>query len=354
MQNRYSKIVSREMKEAVVEIYGFLGEKVNGDYLASEINYLSKETDIITLRINSLGGNLTQALSVIGAIIGSKAIITGVVEGIAGSAAAFIALSCRRVRMNDFARLMLHAPYYVDDKGEERKDLNADEKAALENFRGIISDLLSRRGKSKKEIGAILEKDTWYTATEAKEQGFIDEIIDTGMAAAASGLSIEKLVAFAVDKTLPTNTDMKKIAAKLGLPDTADEQAILVALDAKETALADSRKKLVDAVIAAGRKSGVVNDTNAASMAKVGNTDLDLLVELVIRPADTADNTRLSDVIAQVNQTLEKIKGGGNDEKNWDWFQKNDQEALAEMKVKEPDRFKRLYKEYWGQDYSGK
>ncbi|OGX23338.1 MAG: hypothetical protein A3K54_00025 [Omnitrophica WOR_2 bacterium RBG_13_44_8] len=352
METKYSKIVGREIREAVVEIYGIIGEKVNGDYLASELNYLSKESDMITLRINSFGGNLTQGLSIISAIVGSKAQVTSIIEGIAGSMSAVIALSCGRVKMNDFARLMLHAPFFVDDEGKEIKDLTPDDQAALTNMKGILTDLLSRRGKSKKDISVILEKDTWYTAKEAKEQGFIDEIIDTGVAAAASGLSIKKLVAFVNENFLPTNTDMKKIAAKLGLPDTADEQAIITAIDQKETALADSKKKLVDAVLAIGKKNLLVNDTNLASMTRLGNTDLDLLVDLVVKPVDKADNTRLSDVIAQVNQTLEGMKDKTKtDEKDWDWYQKNDREALAEMKVKDIEKFKRLYHGYWGQEY---
>jgi ATP-dependent protease ClpP protease subunit len=349
MEIRFSKIVAREIKEAVIEVYGLIGDKVNGDYLASEINYLGKTTDVITLKINSFGGNLIQGLSVIGAIVASPSRTISIIEGIAGSMSGIIALSCSRVKMNDFARLMLHAPYFVDEKGEEVKDLSEDDKTALENMKGILTQLLTRRGKSKTEVEAILKKDTWYTAQEALTEGFIDEIIDTGVdQSVAAKLSLEKLVAFANDKNLPTNTDMKKIAAKLGLPDTADEQAILTALDAKETALADSRKKLVDAVIAAGRKSGAVNDTNAASMTRLGNTDLDLLVDLVVKPIDKADNTRLSDVIAQVNQTLGEMKEGKKETKTWNDYSK---EELEEKKANDLVGFKKLYKEYWGQEY---
>lgn len=250
--------------------------------------------------------------------------------------------------MNDYARLMLHAPFFVDDNGDARTDLNDDEKSTIKNFRDQLTDLLSRRGKSKKDISAILEKDTWYTAQEALAAGFIDEIIDTGVSNLTSGMSIEKLVAFVNEKALTINTDMKKIAAKLGLPESSDEQAILTAIDQKETSLADTRKKLVDAVIAAGKKSGTVNDSNVASMTKLGNADLDLLVDLVIRPVEKEDKTRLSDILAKVDEVLAGKEPGKKDEKDWDWYQKNDPIGLQKMKISDKGKYQKLYDAYWG------
>lgn len=141
---------------------------------------------------------------------------------------------------------------------------------------------------------------------------------------------------------------MKKIAAKLGLPEASAEEAIIAAIDKKEQDLADARKALVDAVIAAGKKSGIVNDTNVASMEKLGATDLNLLVDLVIKPGNQADNTRISEVIAKMNDIITGKKEDVKDEKNWDWYQKNDPQALAVMKNKEPEKYDKLYKEFWG------
>jgi ATP-dependent protease ClpP protease subunit len=354
MEIRYSKIVGRNIQEATVEIYGSIGEKVQGDYLATEINYQDKNVDNMVFRINSMGGSFIQGLSIISAITGAKSKTTAIIEGIAGSMAGFIALACTHVAMNDFARLMLHAPYYRDDENNKVNVLTPEEQTALASLKGIVVDLLTRRGKSKKEITAILEKDTWYTAEEALAEGFIDEIIDTGVAKAAAGLSIEKIAALATaefveKKFINTNTDtMKKIAAKLGLPETADELAIVAALDQKDTNVAAATTKLIDSVIAAGRKSGTVTDKNEANMRKLAKADLDLCIDLVMKPAEAADNTRLSDVIAKINEAFEKKEV--KDEKNWDWYQKNDVVALQEMKITDKTRYAKLYKEYWGKE----
>ncbi len=369
MEIKYSKIVARDVKEAVIEIYGHIGDKVNGDYLASEINYLGKSVDVITLRINSEGGNVLKGLSIIGAIIASPAKTIAIIEGVACSMAGVIALSCKRVKMNDYARIMLHAPYQIDKDGNQITKLSKEDKASISHMTGMLTDLLSRRGKSKEDITKILKTDSWYTAKDALKEGFIDEVIDTGVADAAAELTVEKLVAFASEATgnphsdnngnpqgelnkedsLIINTDMKKIAAKLGLPEASAEDAIIAAIDKKEQDLADATKALVNAVIAAGKKIGVVNDTNLASMEKLGATDLNLLVELVIKPGKPEDNTRLSDVIARVDAAIAKIDGKETkDEKKLNEYS---QTELTEMKASDLPRFKKLYKEYWGQEW---
>lgn len=353
METRYSKVVARELKEAMVEIYGLIGDKVNGDYLASEINYLGTTADVIIFRINSMGGNVVQGLSVIGSIIASPAKTIAVIEGIAGSMSSVIAMSCKRVKMNDFARLMFHSPYFADDNGDKVNDLSENEKAAVKSFRTQMAELLTRRGKSPEEIDTILKKDTWYTAEEALAAGFIDEIIDTGVSKAAAKLSIEKLVAFVNDKYLTKKVEMKEIAAKLHLPENSDTQAIIAAIDQKEVSLANAGRKLIEAVIAAGKKSGTVNEKNLAAMTKLGEADVNLLIDLVVKPAEASDNVRMSDVVAKVNELLGDNKTEARDQKGWDWYQKNDPEALAAMKVNDLPKFKKMYKEYWGQEFEG-
>ena len=355
MKIKYSKVVAREVKEACFQMYGFIGEGIDGDSLAKEITYQDQYNDNIVFRLNSLGGSFTQGLSVISAITAAKSETIGVIEGIAASMAAYIALACKQVKMNDYARIMLHAPYFLDSNGKKITNLTADETAALESMKGICVDLLSRRGKSKEEIATILEKDTWYTAEEAFREGFIDEKIDTGVATSTATLSIDKLVAFANAKAkgeedlLSTNTDkMKKIAAKVGLPETADESAIIAAIDLKDTNLEASRTKLVDSVIAAGKISGTVTDKNEAQMRKVAVADLDLFIDLVMKPAAVADTTRLSEAIAKLAD-LGKATGSKT-EKDWDWYQKNAVAELKDMKIRDLPKYKKLYKEYWGSD----
>ena len=107
MDLRYTKIVGREKRKAEMLLYGIIGEKIDGDYFAQELNWLGREYDEITIRINSFGGDFNQGLSIVSEIRASKAFIITVVEGVAASMAGVIALAGDERRMNDYARIML-------------------------------------------------------------------------------------------------------------------------------------------------------------------------------------------------------------------------------------------------------
>ncbi len=124
MDLRYTKIVDREKKQAEMQLYGVIGEKVDGDYFAQELRWLGREFDEINIRINSMGGDLVQGLSIVGEMKASKAYIITTIEGVAASMAAVIALSADERRMNDYARMMLHLAYFVDEKGNKIEKLS--------------------------------------------------------------------------------------------------------------------------------------------------------------------------------------------------------------------------------------
>lgn len=65
MELRTKHIINREKREITFLIYGVIGEKVDGDYLARELSWVDREYDVVTLRINSDGGYVTQGLSIV-------------------------------------------------------------------------------------------------------------------------------------------------------------------------------------------------------------------------------------------------------------------------------------------------
>ena len=357
MEHKYSKITARDLREASVCIYGTIGDDINGDQLAHELNDLSRESDAIIIKINSLGGGVVNSLSVIGSIIGSSALTTSVIEGIAGSSSAVIALSCRRVKMNDYARLMIHSPFYQDDEGNKRTNLSPDEQGALDNMKGILVDLLSRRGKSKDEINSILKKDTWYTAQQAKEEGFIDEIINTGVASMAASLSLDKLVAFAIINNSPTEKTMKKLFALLKLGDDANEAEAYSAVNKlveKVTDLESTNQNLQNEITAfknadKENKASKIKDMvdKAIIDRKILEKDRTNYTSLAEKDFDSTKSILdsmpvMSKLTDSTNQPVDKYK-----DKSWDELDKMGN-VLAEIKVKDPARFKELYKEKFG------
>ncbi len=77
--------------------------------------------------------------------------------------------------MNDGALFMVHnaSGLAYGDKQVMRDTADLLQKVEL----AIIKDYTDKTGKTDDEIVALMTAETWMTATEAKENGFIDNII---------------------------------------------------------------------------------------------------------------------------------------------------------------------------------
>lgn len=70
------------------------------------------EQDLVVLNINSGGGHLDSAISIIDALRNTRANTLAWISGSAYSAAGLIALSCQNVEVGEFATLMCHNSQY--------------------------------------------------------------------------------------------------------------------------------------------------------------------------------------------------------------------------------------------------
>ena len=344
MELKFAKIVNREKKQVEMFLYGTIGEPegVNGHWFAREMNWLAKEYDEIKVRINSNGGNITEGLSIVSEMMASPAYIVAQVDGIAASMAAVILAAADRVTMNDYAKIMIHSPYYVDEDGNAIKDLNAKDKKSLAMAKQTLGELLGKRGITAEAVAGMMKTDTWYTSAEAQTAGLVDEVIVTGRKELAAVEPL-RLVAMIEKESFTKNNKMEKIIAKLGLPEGSTEDAVVAAIE-KLGAPADSTKVLVDKMVEAGKKNGRITEQNEARVRKLAETDMEMFAEFIgfeAKPAD--DGVRLSEVIAELKKGQGPVAGT---EKDFDWYQKNDPEALAKLEVKEPEKFKKLLDAY--------
>lgn len=77
-------------------------------HVLARINDLD-ESDCVELVINSYGGSVDGAVSIINALHRTEAHTVAVLDGIAASAASLIALSCNEIVASNNARLMIHS-----------------------------------------------------------------------------------------------------------------------------------------------------------------------------------------------------------------------------------------------------
>ena len=133
-------IVDAQNKTATIRMYGSIGYEVSGSDMAHAIASMSEseDVDVIQLRINSGGGSVIDGMSIVSAIRSSKAAVHCYVDGIAASMAAVIAVAGDRLLMMDYAKLMIHDPFY-----EGKKDLSPKEKKALDSITDMLCAFVS-------------------------------------------------------------------------------------------------------------------------------------------------------------------------------------------------------------------
>lgn len=127
---------------------------------------------VATIRICSGGGDIFAALA-IGSIVAERG-LTVQIDGLAASAAMLIVASSPHVKAASNSLLMIHQSSVTLWDTYDAADL-AKAQAALAAVESSIVATLSKRCKN---VEPLLQAETWLTATEARDLGFIDELID--------------------------------------------------------------------------------------------------------------------------------------------------------------------------------
>ena len=126
------------------------------------------EQDLVVLNINSGGGHLDSAISIIDALRNTRANTLAWISGSAYSAAGIIALSCQNLEVGEFATLMCHNSQY--GLGGYTTDIK--DRAVFEHK--MISKIMHSVYKhflSVDEVEAVLSNKTiWMDADEIIER----------------------------------------------------------------------------------------------------------------------------------------------------------------------------------------
>lgn len=134
------------------------------------------DVDEITLRINSPGGEVFDAVAIYNALYSHRAKIITRVDGVAASAAGFI------LQAGDVRQMVSNATFHTHP-AQGGVFGSADEieqyLMLLRNVDEIIGSIFAARtGLDEAELNGLLGKDTWLKADDALARGFVDEVID--------------------------------------------------------------------------------------------------------------------------------------------------------------------------------
>lgn len=167
--------------EATIWLYDIIDEwyGVDPGQLCQEIAAMIG-VEAIHLRINSPGGDVFGARAIIAALRASGAKVIAHIDGLAASAATFIAVNCDEVRITDGGMFMIHQAATIAAGDAEDLRQVAD---LLDKVDGTIcADYVRKTGQTAEQVAAWMEAETWFTADEAKAAGFVDVIDGAGAA----------------------------------------------------------------------------------------------------------------------------------------------------------------------------
>ena len=140
------------------------------------INKIKALGDIssITLRINSVGGDVFEAQTMYNYLRAHSAKVTVRVDGLAASAASVVAMAGDKIIMPSNALMMIHNPSGgVWGEAEDMRDT----AEILDKVRDTIANVyISRTGLDREKVISMMNDETWMTATEAQELKFCDEV----------------------------------------------------------------------------------------------------------------------------------------------------------------------------------
>lgn len=149
---------------------GYFG--VTASDFAADIRAL--DTDELTLHINSPGGDVYDGLAIYQALRTHRASVTVHVDGLAASAASFIAMAADKVVMAPRSSLMIHDAYTmtIGNAGDIRKTADLLDKASQN-----IAEIYAEKAGTPVDFWRDRMRDeTWYDAQEAVDAGLADEV----------------------------------------------------------------------------------------------------------------------------------------------------------------------------------
>lgn len=156
-----------------IDIYGDIGESLWGDSIsANDVkSALSGMTGDVLVRINSAGGSVFDGFAIYNLLREYKGSVTVKIDALAASAASVVAMAGDSIEMADNALFMMHNPWTFA-LGESKDMIKTAE--LLDKIRdSIVATYKAKTDLSSDEISDMMDQETWLSADEAIEKGFV-------------------------------------------------------------------------------------------------------------------------------------------------------------------------------------
>ena len=182
------KVYSAIMPEEERMFMQFMGlDGVSFNSIDEFITSIPEDDDVIDMRINSPGGVVPEGWAIIDKLRATGKKIVATIEGDAASMAAIVLLAASERKAYKHARLLIHDAYFPEYTlaGAYRKeDLEKLAASLEEDNKRALDFMVERTGADRETLEALMKEDKFIDMEQAKELGFIHEILEPASAVA--------------------------------------------------------------------------------------------------------------------------------------------------------------------------
>ena len=173
-------VYQRLLKERIIWLGGEVRDD-NANAICAQLLLLAAEDPErdIYLYINSPGGSVTAGMAIYDTMQYVKPDVVTVGMGLAASMGQFLltAGAPGKRYITPHTRVLLHQP--LGGAGGSATDIRINADLILGMKKELAQITASRTGKSVEQVEADGDRDHWFTAQEALEYGFVDQVIES-------------------------------------------------------------------------------------------------------------------------------------------------------------------------------
>lgn len=317
--NKYISVSDKAVNDAgEMYLYGDIvdekwwDEEVSPKSVRDALNGLGTLKNL-NIHLNSYGGSCIAGNAII-SILDTYRRKNGTslnvyIEGIAASMGSGIASVGDKVYMADNALFMVHLPstLAIGNKEDFQHAINILEKTEDT----LVSNYMRRFKGTEDELRQIMSDETWLTADEAKEWGFVDEIVEgVKVAASAKGIRIgnqvfENKVADMIKNKYP-NINLAKEEKNLTYDEKLGQygitQDVFDSLGLESEKVLELANRVVDATKSEPETPFISKDTAVSELGKEDITAEEVLAYAKdgMHPVDTTEMSKKAQAFDKV------------------------------------------------------
>lgn len=276
--------------QAEISIFDEIGLwGISSKQFAKELKSLGNRR--VLVRINSPGGEIFEGNAIYNALRRHPGGVDVAIDALAASMASVIAMVGENRSMAENGMFMIHNPWTVSFG--ESKDMRKSADLLDDLKENIVSAYAGRTGMKREELSEMMDEETWLTAAECKEFGFIDKITEPLQA-------YNSFERFDISKFTkrPTNFMATKEEAKIELKPEAKTATSALAVETVTVTAVAPEAQVIDL-------EARISAIEAGQKAEIEAIKAAHKVEIEVRDHKISD---LQGQLGRANESLERLE----------------------------------------------